>query len=97
MLGRMAADSVGVPAIVHTVHGAPFHPYQSRLAREFFRWCEWYAARKSTAIISVANAMTEQLVAGGVAPREKFTTIYSGMEVEPFLNAAAHRDVLRAN
>ena len=25
------------------------------------------------------------MVAAGVAPREKFTTIYSGMEVEPFL------------
>lgn len=96
MLGRMAADAIGVPAIVHTVHGAPFHPYQSRLAREFFRSCERYAARKTTAIISVADAMTEQLVAAGVAPREKFTTVYSGMEVERFLNAAAHRDALRA-
>ena len=35
--------------------------------------------------------MTKQLVAGGVAPREKFTTIYSGMEVEPFLNSGEHR------
>ena len=50
----------------------------------------------STAIISVADAMTDQLVAAGVAPREKFTTIYSGMEVEPFLDADAHRDALRA-
>ena len=30
--------------------------------------------------------MTDLLVAAGVAPREKFTTIYSGMEVEPFLD-----------
>ena len=34
-------------------------------------------------LVSVADAMTELLVAAGVAPREKFTTIYSGMEVEP--------------
>ncbi len=33
MLGRAAACSLGVPAIVHTVHGAPFHPYQSRRAQ----------------------------------------------------------------
>jgi glycosyltransferase involved in cell wall biosynthesis len=96
MLGRMAAAAVGVPVIVHTVHGAPFHPYQSSVAREFFRRCERYAAGKCSAIISVADAMTEQLVAAGVAPREKFTTIYSGMEVEPFLCADEHRDRLRA-
>ena len=35
VLGRMAADSLGVKAIVHTVHGAPFYPYQGRGARTF--------------------------------------------------------------
>ena len=73
------------PAIVHTVHGAPFHPYQTAPARAFFRRCEIFAAARCHAIISVADAMTDQLVAAGVAPREKFTTIYSGMEVETFL------------
>ena len=38
-------------------------------------------------MVSVSDAMTELLVAAGVAPREKFTTIYSGLEVEPFLAA----------
>ena len=31
----------------------------------------------------------------GVAPREKFTTIYSGMEVEPYLESASHRARVR--
>ncbi|HVU86871.1 MAG TPA: glycosyltransferase family 4 protein [Pirellulales bacterium] len=96
MLGRMAAAATGVPVIVHTVHGAPFHAYQSATARQFFRACEQFAARRSTALISVADAMTDQLVGAGVAPRDKFTTIYSGMEVEPFLRANEHRDTLRA-
>ena len=38
--------ALGVPAIVHTVHGAPFHPYQGRGARALFRWCERYAAAR---------------------------------------------------
>jgi len=95
LLGRLAASRLSVPAIVHTVHGAPFHRYQPAAAREFFRRCEIFAASRCHAIISVADAMTTQLVAAGVAPREKFTTIYSGMEVEPFLNSEAHRDRVR--
>jgi len=91
LLGRAAAAALRIPAIVHTVHGAPFHDYQSRGARSFFRLCEKYAARRCHALISVADAMTEQLVAAKVAPRDKFTTIYSGMDVAPFLNAETHR------
>jgi glycosyltransferase involved in cell wall biosynthesis len=95
LFGRTAAWRHTVPAIVHTVHGAPFHPYQSATARALFRRCEVFAAARCDAIISVADAMTDQLVAAGVAPREKFTTIYSGMEVETFLAANAHRERIR--
>jgi glycosyltransferase involved in cell wall biosynthesis len=95
-LGRLAAWSLRVPAIVHTVHGAPFHPYQSAAARNLFRWCEWHAARRCHALISVADAMTDLMVNAHVAPREKFTTIYSGMDVEPFLHADEPRAEMRA-
>lgn len=95
-LGRLAAAAVHVPAIVHTVHGAPFHAYQSATARALFRWCEQHAARHCQALISVADAMTELMVSAEVAPREKFTTIYSGMDVEPFLAAHEQRARLRS-
>jgi glycosyltransferase involved in cell wall biosynthesis len=95
MLGRLAAWSLNVPAIVHTVHGAPFYPFQPWLTRTFYRACEKYAAARCHALISVADAMTDQLVAAGVAPREKFTTISSGMDVEPFLHANEHRARVR--
>ncbi len=95
MLGRAAAWSLGVPAVIHTVHGAPFHPYQGRGARRFFQTCERWAAKRCHAIVSVADAMTDLMVAAGVAPREKFTTIYSGMEVEPFLQSAERREPAR--
>ncbi len=95
MLGRPAAWSLDVPAVIHTVHGAPFHPYQGRGARLFFQACERWASRRCHAIVSVADAMTDLMVAAGVAPREKFTTIYSGMEVEPFLQSAEQRERVR--
>ena len=95
LLGRAAAWSLGVPAVIHTVHGAPFHPYQGRGARLVFSACERWAAQRCHAMVSVADAMTDLMVAAGVAPREKFTTIYSGMEVEPFLQSGEHRDRVR--
>jgi glycosyltransferase involved in cell wall biosynthesis len=95
LLGRVAAHALRVPAIVHTMHGAPFHAYQGRGAQAVLRRCERYAAGRCDALVSVADAMTEMLVAAHVAPREKFTTVYSGMEVEPFLEADQYRQVTR--
>ncbi len=95
ILGRAAAWKLGVPAVVHTVHGAPFHPYQSPAARAAIRACERWAARRCHAMISVADAMTDLMVEGKVAPREKFTTIRSGMEVEPYLDSESQRERVR--
>lgn len=95
ILGRIAAHSLRVPVVVHGVHGAPFGPYQNLGTRKFYQWCEWYAAKKCDAFISVANAMSDLMVQAKIARREKFHTIYSGMEVEPFLNSATLRDATR--
>lgn len=95
MLGRPAAWSLGVPAIVHTVHGAPFHPWQGRGARWFFQVCERWASKRCHALVSVADAMTELMVSARIAPRAKFTTVYSGMEVDPFLHAHERREQVR--
>lgn len=96
LLGRAVGWSQKVPAVIHSVHGAPFHPYQNRLAREFFRRCERWAARRCHRMICVADAMTDLMVDAGVAPRDKFKTIYSGMKVEPFAAADEHRERVRA-
>ncbi|TWU17034.1 glycosyltransferase family 4 protein [Allorhodopirellula heiligendammensis] len=101
LLGRHVAwrqfkrSSGGRPAVIHTVHGAPFHDYQSASAKRFFIACERWAAKRCHHMISVADAMTDLMVAAGVAPRDKFTTISSGMDVEPFLAADDHRASVR--
>ena len=96
ILGREVAWQLQVPAVLHTVHGAPFHAYQPLVVRQFYRMCEKRAAARCHRMISVADAMTELMVQGGVAERDKFVTIYSGMEVEPFLEARKNRDQVRA-
>jgi glycosyltransferase involved in cell wall biosynthesis len=94
-LGRLAAWKEQVPAVIHTVHGAPFHPYQNRLAQELFIRCERFAAKRCHRLISVADAMTDLMVDAAVAPVEQFTTIYSGMETEPFIHARQMREASR--
>lgn len=94
ILGRAAAAKLGIPA-VHTIHGAAFHYGQNPLAYEIYRLAEKWAAKRSSKIISVADAMTEQYVEAGVAAKEKFVTISSGMEVEPFLSPPRPRDLVR--
>lgn len=97
VLGRMAASGERVKRIVHTIHGLPFHPYQGKLAHALYVMAEKTAARHCHHIVSVADAMTRQAVAAGVAPPDKFTTIYSGMEVERFLPDLAVRQSARAH
>lgn len=94
-LGRAAAWG-RVPVVIHTVHGAPFHPYQSVLARQLFITLERWAAKRCHHMICVADAMTDLMVSARVAARDKFTTIYSGMDVEPFQNCHKLRGAARA-
>jgi glycosyltransferase involved in cell wall biosynthesis len=95
ILGRSVAWKLKIPCVVHTVHGAPFHPYQAWPVRKFYQICERWAARRCHRLISVADAMTDLLVEAKIAERSKFVTIYSGMDIEPFLNADQNRLQLR--
>jgi glycosyltransferase involved in cell wall biosynthesis len=95
ILGRAAAAKLGIPA-VHTIHGASFHFGQNPLAYEIYRLAEKWAARRCDRIISVADAMTDQYVDAGIAPRDRFVTIYSGMNIEPFLSPPRSPELVRA-
>jgi glycosyltransferase involved in cell wall biosynthesis len=97
ILARKAAAKVGGMKIVHTVHGLPYHRYLSPWRNKLYVALEKRAARRSDAIISVADAMTRQALAVGVGRPEQYTTIHSGMDVEPYLDssgAEAFRDLL---
>jgi glycosyltransferase involved in cell wall biosynthesis len=95
ILARKAAARIDGIRIVHTVHGLPFHRYQRRWLNSLYVALEKRAARRSDAIISVADAMTEQALAAGIGRAEQYATIYSGMEVEPFLKRPSEADRFR--
>ena len=96
ILGRYAAANAGVPIIVHTIHGMSFNRTQPPYVRLPYRWLEQRAARHTTALVTVADAMTDQAVAAGVAPRDRFTTVYSGMETERYEATGDRRSRARA-
>lgn len=96
ILGRLAAWRASPherPAIIHTIHGPPFMPVEgSQLARAktrglnaLYAVAERYAARRCHALVSVADAMTEQFLARGIGRPEQYVTVRSGMETGPFL------------
>ncbi len=95
ILGRFAARHARVPIVVHTIHGMSFNRTQPWPVRKLYAWLEWMAARRSDAIVTVADAMIEQSVAAGICRREKMKTIYSGMEVGDFTPTAYDREAVR--
>ena len=95
ILGRAAAWHEKVPAVVHTVHGPSFGPFQTPARNRLYVMAERWAARRCHAMVSVCDAMTEQYLAAGVGRPEQYQTVYSGMDVEAFLNPPRPRDDVR--
>lgn len=86
ILGRWAAYLNRVPRIVHTIHGLPFHEYQARWRYWAFRSLEVVTGAITDQIQTVCDRMAEKASAAGVEPKGTFRTVYSGMELEPFLD-----------
>jgi glycosyltransferase involved in cell wall biosynthesis len=95
IVGRAAAWHEKVPAVVHTIHGLPFGPFETPLKNRLYIALEQWAARRCHAIVSVCDAMTEQALAAGVGLRDQFQTVYSGMDADAFLNPRRPRDEVR--
>jgi glycosyltransferase involved in cell wall biosynthesis len=95
IIGRAAAWEEKVPLVVHTIHGLPFGPSEKPWRNRLYIGLERWAAKRCHAIVSVCDAMTEQALAAGVGVPGQFSTVYSGMEVEPFLHPPRPRDEVR--
>lgn len=87
VLGRLAAWLAGTPLIVHTLHSLVFHEYQPWIINRSWRLAKKICAPVTDYFISVSSIISEKAVAAGIDKPEKFRTIYSGMELDWFLNA----------
>ena len=94
IIGRRAAWSLGIPC-VHSIHGAAFHFGQPSLLFHAYRMAERIADPWCRHFITVCDAMSRQYLDAGIGTPDKYTTIYSGMEVDHFLNPQRSRDEVR--
>ncbi len=90
IIGRAAAwrggrrrASIGV---VHTVHGPPFHEHEKRWRNAVYIAAERWAAKRCHAIVTVCDAMRDRYLAARIGRPALYTTVYSGMEVDPYLH-----------
>ena len=82
-----------LPQVVHTIHGLAFHPYQSRLLNRFYIAVERQAAKRTDAFISVADIMSQKAMAAGIESPGRFTTAYSAIEEDKYLEDVSCRKI----
>jgi glycosyltransferase involved in cell wall biosynthesis len=84
ILGRWAAWFCRIPIIVHTPHGHVFWGYFSPWQTRLFVLLERWAARITTAIVTLTPQEKEDHLRFRIAPKEKFTVIHSGVDLQTF-------------
>ena len=87
VLGRLAAKLAGTPIVVHTLHSLVFHDYQPWLLNRLWWVVKMLCAPLTDHFISVSSVISQKAIAAGIGRPEKFTTIYSGMELDWFLDS----------
>jgi glycosyltransferase involved in cell wall biosynthesis len=103
ILGRIAARRAGVPVVIHTYHAFGWQVAQSPqdsvlrklvtpLKEQVYVAVERYGASLSDALIAVADLNKREVIERKVAPPEKITTIYSGIDLERFSACSTDRN-----
>lgn len=96
VLGRLAARLAGTPIVVHTLHSLVFHDRQPWIVNRGARLVKRLCVPLTDHYISVSSIVAERAVAAGIGTRESMTTIYSGMELDWFLDAKVDAAAVRS-
>jgi len=96
ILGRISAKIANPKTIViHTIHGLPFHPYQNKIINLFYILAEKIAYYFTDHFICVGETMKEKSLKAGIGNESDYTVIYSGFEIEPYIETSKKRKELR--
>lgn len=87
-LGRLAGRLAGVPAVVHTIHGSPFHPHQPRWKRALYVGIERGARRLADAILTLSDSDRLEFTERRIVDAGRSQTVYTGMAPERLVPTA---------
>jgi len=81
VLGRLAARRVGANRVIHTMHGFPFHEFQSPQTRATYIQIERTMSRMTDALLAIGTGVAVEMIRLGLARPEQIRTI--GPAVDP--------------
>ena len=96
IVGRAAAWREKVPAVVHTVHGLPFHDRQSFVERGLYVAAERWAAQRCHRIIGVTHAMCGAFANNRIGWPQQFDMVPSGVDLGFFEQSTDDRNETRS-
>lgn len=94
-LGRLAARLAGVPVVVHSFHGHPFHSYFSAWKSAIVVIIERLLAHTTDAIIAVSKHQRTELLRYRVASQSRVHAIPLGFDLTSFLSHETRDDTFR--
>jgi glycosyltransferase involved in cell wall biosynthesis len=87
-LGRLAARRVGVPTVVHSFHGFPFHEFQSPVTRQTLISIERRLARLTDYFVTDGTMTAAEAIRLRLAPPDRIRAIASPIDdIPPFTEA----------
>lgn len=95
IVGRWAAYQARCRRIIHTIHGLAFTASKKPAVNTFYKWLEKKTAPITHRIVCVADEMARQSLDAGIGQPQQYVTVYSGMEIEPFVHPRIPREQTR--
>lgn len=95
VLGRLAAGAAGTPIVVHTLHSLVFHDYQPWWQNRLLRLVKRALVPLTHHYISVSRIIAEKAVEAGVGTADRYSIVYSGMELDWYLDARPDAEAVR--
>ncbi len=94
-VGRLAANEMGVKAIVHTFHGHVFHSYFGQVRTAVYKNIERFLAKRSSRIVAISEKQKSELVdEHRICEDEKVSVIPLGFDLGKFQQDQASKRAL---